>query len=84
MKLYIFKKHSHSHFERTPIELTSFHDHFIIIQQDKESIKLNWDDEYTFRDLHYGDVLLIYIIGDDFNAIKEILKSTLKLKPPAS
>ena len=67
MKLYIFKKHSRSHFERFEIELTSFQDHFIIIQLGKESIELNWDDGYSFWDLHFGDVLLIYIIEDDFS-----------------
>jgi len=67
MKLYIFKKHSRSHFERIAVELTSFQDHFITIQRDKESVELNWDNGYTFRDLHFGDVLLIYIVGDDFS-----------------
>jgi hypothetical protein len=67
MKLHIFQKLDRSYFTRIGVDLVSFQEHSIAIQCGKGVVELFWDEGYSFKDLHYGDVLLIYIIGEDFS-----------------
>ena len=67
MRIYIFQKLYRSYFTRVGVDLVSFQEHSITIQCEKGVVELFWDEAYSFKDLHYGDVLLIYIIGEDFS-----------------
>jgi vacuolar-type H+-ATPase subunit I/STV1 len=66
MKMNIFQKNGLSDFERISVEVVKIREKSIIIQRDNREVELTWESEYTYPELCYGDVLLLYVLNDDF------------------
>ncbi|MBD3211532.1 MAG: hypothetical protein GF311_02905 [Candidatus Lokiarchaeota archaeon] len=66
MKMYIFQKNGLRDFERISVEVVKIREKSIIIQRDKREVELAWESEYTYPELCYGDVILLYVLNDDF------------------
>ena len=70
MLVTIFKKISSRDFEEVEVELISFREHSIDVRQAKEILTLSWEKEYPFDLLRMGNVLFIYIDGEDFSRVR--------------
>jgi len=67
MILNIFKKINQVDFERVEVDVIRFHENSIDIRHNNDLVSLCWDEEYSFQQLKHSDIILVFIIGDDFH-----------------
>jgi len=68
MEIYIFRKENEKNdFARLPVDLIRPQTRSALIRVSGKTINLEWESEYTFPELMVDDILMVYIVGEDFS-----------------